>query len=173
MCWFPMPRAASPARCWDWARAPTRWRSRNSPNSCRPGTYALGDVPDDFGGANARAGLAARHLCLHPLRQERRATPPKLVLPEGVDGEEISRIAEGGVPGARSRQHAGQRHGAGGTGRAPRAIWPSGMARNVTIIVGDALLKQNFPLIHAVGRGSAARAAPDRSSPGAIPARPR
>ena len=38
--------------------------------------------------------------------------------------------------------------------RPPRARSPSSMARNSASIVGDDLLKQNFPLIHAVGRAA-------------------
>src|SRR5262249_32985668 len=81
----------------------------------------------------------------------------RLVVPDGVDGEELSRIVEGVFPArdlinaqtnamrpaeleAAARQLAA-RHGA-----------------TVRAIVGDDLLAQDFPLIHAVGR--AAKSAP-------------
>jgi leucyl aminopeptidase len=77
----------------------------------------------------------------------------RLVVPEGVDGAEISRIADAvclardlvNTPasdmGPAEIEHAirnlAQEHGAA-----------------VTSIIGDDLLKQNFPMIHAVGRAS-------------------
>ncbi len=58
------------------------------------GVYRLGEVPEFCGGARAalawRLGLYAFDRYRKPRRRNL-----KLVLPEGVDGEEISRIAEG------------------------------------------------------------------------------
>ena len=79
---------------------------------------------------------------------------PKLVVPDGVDGAEISRIAEG-VFLARDLINT-----------PPNDMGPeelSAAARDLakrhgakfSEIVGDALLKKNYPLIHAVGKGSA------------------
>src|ERR1700748_2871450 len=58
------------------------------------GIYRLGEVPDFCGGANAalawRLGLYA-----FDRYKKHKARPLKLVLPNNVDGEEISRIADG------------------------------------------------------------------------------
>ena len=69
-----------------------------------------------------------------------------------------TRSASSGSPrgrdGARSDQHAGQRHGAGGAGRAALELAERHGATS-RVVVGEALLTKNFPLIHAVGRASA------------------
>ena len=58
------------------------------------GVYRLGEVPDFCGGAHAALawllGLYAFDRYKKPKKRN-----PKLVLPDGVDGEEISRIADG------------------------------------------------------------------------------
>jgi len=114
------------------------------------GTYRFANAPHD-------TRLAALAFALGSYRFTRYrkadANGAKLVIPDGVDGEDVSRIAEG-VALARdlintpandmgpaeleqaARDLAG-RHGAG-----------------VRSIVGEDLLQQNFPLIHAVGRAS-------------------
>jgi leucyl aminopeptidase len=114
------------------------------------GTYRFANAPHD-------TRLAALAFALGSYRFTRYrkadANGAKLVIPDGVDGEDVSRIAEG-VALARdlintpandmgpaeleqaARDLAG-RHGAG-----------------IRSIVGEDLLQQNFPLIHAVGRAS-------------------
>ncbi len=79
----------------------------------------------------------------------------RLVLPEFVDGTAIRQQARGGVPGARSHQHADQRHGPGRNSKTPSARSPRSHKADVDSVVGDDLLKRNFPMIHAVGRASA------------------
>ena len=115
-------------------------------------TYALGDVPDDVGGAAAALAWVLGLYAFTRYRKNDRAEP-KLVLPDGVDGEEASRIAEGvflardliATPAndmgpedlAKAAQALAKRHGA-----------------KFSVTVGDALLKANYPLIHTVGRAS-------------------
>jgi len=83
----------------------------------------------------------------------------KLVLPAGVDGEELSRIAEG-VTLARDLINTP----ANDMGPAHLEAAAKALARQhgakFRSIVGDDLLKQNFPLIHAVGRAADAKRAP-------------
>ncbi len=78
----------------------------------------------------------------------------RLVLPEDVDGAEISRIAEG-VTLARDLVNTP----ANDMGPAELEDAARGLASRhgagVTTIAGDDLLAQNFPLIHAVGRAAA------------------
>jgi len=116
------------------------------------GTYALGDVPGGFGGAPTTIAWALGTYRFTRYRKSAREIP-KLVVPQGVDGEEVSRIVEGvfltrdlvNTPSndmgpeelADAARDLAKRHGA-----------------KISLIVGDALLKANYPLIHAVGRAS-------------------
>ena len=116
------------------------------------GTYRLGEVPEEFAGARATLAWALGTYSFARYRKKK-STKPKLVLPKGVDGADVSRIAEGvflardlvntpsndmgPVELASAARDLAKRHGA-----------------KISIIVGDALLKANYPLIHAVGRAS-------------------
>ena len=80
----------------------------------------------------------------------------RLELPEGVDGDDLTPHRRGRLPRARPDQHAGERHGAAGARIRRARARDASTARSVNVIVGDDLLKQNFPLIHAVGRAAAA-----------------
>lgn len=116
------------------------------------GTYALSTAPEDVGGA--RAALAWL-LGLYTFDRYRKndSVQPKLVLPEAVDGADISRIGEG-VFLARDLINTP----ANDMGPAELAAAAAGLAKHhgakLSQIVGDALLKANYPLIHTVGRAS-------------------
>ena len=117
------------------------------------GTYHFEDVPAAAGGAN---GALAWLLGTYQFTRYRKAKTPavKLVVPKNVDAEEVTRIAGAVFLGrdlintppndmgpeelANAARDLGKKHGA-----------------KFSVIVGDALLKQNYPLIHAVGKGSA------------------
>ncbi len=63
-----------------------------------PGTYALGDVPPAFGGARAAYAWAIGTYAFDRYRGRKkppRKDKPRLVLPDGVDGATVSRLAEG------------------------------------------------------------------------------
>jgi leucyl aminopeptidase len=114
------------------------------------GSYRFANTPHD-------ARLAALAFALGGYRFTRYRAPdgrhPCLELPAGVDGDDLTRIVEGvclardliNTPandmGPQDLEHAARalaaRHGA-----------------STQVIVGDDLLKQNFPLIHAVGRAA-------------------
>jgi leucyl aminopeptidase len=78
----------------------------------------------------------------------------KLVLPDGVDGAEMSRMVEA-VTLARNLINTPTND----MGPAELETATSALAKqyggSAHAIVGDALLKENFPLIHAVGRAAA------------------
>jgi len=117
------------------------------------GTYRLGDVPDWCGGAHAALAWAlGTYEFARYKKPKKRAL--KLVLPGNVDGAEVSRIAEAVFLGrdlintppndmgpeelAAAAQDLARRHGA-----------------KFSVVAGAAQLKKNYPLIHAVGQGSA------------------
>ncbi len=115
------------------------------------GDYALsGEIGDP--------ALAALGWLLQGYRFDRyRKKAPalaRLVLPEGVDGEELTAIAESV---ALARDLVNTPANDLGPAEIEAAIRDLGKACGATVasIVGDDLLARNFPMIHAVGRASA------------------
>jgi leucyl aminopeptidase len=117
------------------------------------GVYRFADVPAETGGAN---GALAWLLGTYHFTRYRKAkvSGAKLVVPKGVDAEEVTRVVQG-VFLARDLINT-----------PPNDMGPEELANAVrdvakkhgakfSQIAGDALLKQNYPLIHAVGKGSA------------------
>jgi leucyl aminopeptidase len=115
------------------------------------GVYRLGDVPEFCGGAQAAlAWMLGLYVFDHYRKPKKRNL--RLVLPQGVDGEEISRIADGvtlardlintppndmgPVELAEAARRLARRHGA--------------KFRSVS----GAVLARDYPLIAAVGQGS-------------------
>jgi len=116
------------------------------------GIYAFGDIASGFGG---EAGVLAWILGTYVFGRYRKSgkREAKLVLPKDVEGKEATWIAEGlflsrdliNTPSndmgpeelEAAARNLAKRHGA-----------------KVSTVTGEALLKQNFPLIHAVGRAS-------------------
>ncbi|MBB4017177.1 hypothetical protein [Chelatococcus sp. GW1] len=78
----------------------------------------------------------------------------RIVLPEGVDGDELARIAEAVTLGRDLVNTPTNDLGPDGIEEAIRALGTR-FGAEVRTIVGDELLKQNLPMIHAVGRASA------------------
>jgi leucyl aminopeptidase len=130
--------------------APDRFLPGRLPTLLPAGTYRFANAPHDARLAALAFALGAYKFTRYRKADAGRAT---LALPEGVDGADLSRIAEGvalardlintpandmGPAELEEAAHSlAERHGA--------------TARSV---VGDDLLAQNFPLIHAVGRAS-------------------
>ena len=83
----------------------------------------------------------------------------RLVLPDGVDGEELTRIAEGVTLARDLINTPANDMGPADLEAAAKALARRHGAR-LRSIVGDDLLKQNFPLIHAVGRAADGKRAP-------------
>lgn len=79
---------------------------------------------------------------------------PKLVVPEGVDGAEVGRIAEGVFLARDLINTPPNDMGPQELSDAARALAKRHKAR-FSEIVGEALKRKNYPLIHAVGQGSA------------------
>lgn len=114
------------------------------------GDYRLEGEIDDF-------GLAALGWLLQSYRFERYRKPQpvraRLVLPEGVDGVELSALAEAV---AFARDLVNTPASDMGPAEIEAAIRQLGqdLGASVTSQVGDNLLEHNFPMIHAVGRAS-------------------
>src|SRR5215472_10201143 len=116
------------------------------------GTYALDDVPEDVGGAQAALAWIMGLYAFDRYRKSNRAAP-KLVLPEGVDGEDVSRIAEGVFLARDLITTPSNDMGPDELAAAARSLAKKHGAK-FSVTVGDALLKANYPLIHTVGRAS-------------------
>ena len=114
------------------------------------GTYAL-----ESGFADPRMAVLA--FCLGSYRFERYRKQakdgPRLVCPDGVDLAEVRRIAAGAALARDLVNTPANDMGPQELEDAARGVAARHKAR-VKVIRGDALLKQNFPMIHAVGRAS-------------------
>ena len=114
------------------------------------GDYALtGEIGDP--------GLAALGWLLQGYRFERYRKPApataRLILPEGVDGEDLTRIAES-VALARDLVNTPANDLGPAEIEATIRALAAECGATATAIVGDELLARNFPMIHAVGRAS-------------------
>lgn len=123
------------------------------PESLPQGTYRFRGVPDECGGARGTLAWVLGTYTFDRYRKSAARKFPKLVVPADADSAEVTRIAEG-VFLARDLINTP----ASDMGPAELADAALGLARThgaeVTVIAGDDLLKQNYPLVHAVGRAS-------------------
>jgi leucyl aminopeptidase len=115
------------------------------------GTYVFAEQPFE-------AGLAALAWLLGTYRfaKYRKSTKqaPKLILPNDADGDEAGRIAEAVFLARDLINTPANDMGPEELAAAARELAGKHGAK-FREIAGEALLKQNYPLIHAVGRGSA------------------
>lgn len=115
------------------------------------GIYRFANRPHD-----ARLAALAFALGSYRFGRYRSAKPAtaQLVLPDGVDSDELSRIAEGVALARDLINTPANDMGPAELEAAAREL-AARHGASVTCIVGDDLLKQNYPLIHAVGRAAA------------------
>ena len=120
------------------------------------GTYRFANSPHD-------PRLAALAFALGSYRFTRyrkgRDKSIRLVLPDGVDGDELTRIIDGVTLARDLINTPANDLGPAELEAAARALAKRHGAK-FRSIVGDDLLKQNFPLIHAVGRAADSNRAP-------------
>jgi leucyl aminopeptidase len=115
------------------------------------GLYCLGHVPKICGGADATlAWLMGTYAFDRYKKTARRGA--KLVLPPGVDGAEISRIAQNLFTARDLINMPANDLGPAELERAVRVLATAHKAK-VSVVSGAALVK-NYPLIAAVGQGS-------------------
>jgi leucyl aminopeptidase len=120
------------------------------------GLYRFANAPHDMRLAALAFALGAYRFTRYRKADDKTV---KLVLPDGVDGDDLSRIAEG-VALARDLINTPTNDlGPADLEAAARALAKRHGAK-FRSIVGGALVKQNFPLIHAVGRAADAGRAP-------------
>lgn len=122
------------------------------PEALPAGVYRFADVPEKLGGA---AGALAWALGAYQFTRYRKAKPrgAKLALPKGVDEAEVSRIAEAVFLARDLINTPPNDMGPEELANAARDVAKKHRAK-VSLIAGAALLKANYPLIHAVGQGS-------------------
>jgi leucyl aminopeptidase len=116
------------------------------------GTYRLGDVPDWCGGANAALAWAMGGYRFGRYRRKAGTPRARLVLPSGVDGAEVSRIADNLFLGRDLVNTPANDMGPAELEAAARTLARRHRAR--VRVVSGAALGRGYPLIAAVGRGS-------------------
>jgi leucyl aminopeptidase len=115
------------------------------------GTYRLGEVPDFCGGANAALAWLMGGYAFDRYKKKT-AKNAKLLVPPGVDGEEISRLAENLFFARDLVNTPANDMGPAELEAAARALAKRHGAK-ISVVSGAALTK-NYPLIAAVGAGS-------------------
>jgi len=114
------------------------------------GAYRFANTPHD-----TRLAALAFALGSYKFTRYRQADAngAKLVAPDGVDGDDLSRIAAGVALARDLINTPANDMGPAELEQAARDL-AARHGASIRTIVGDDLLKQNFPLIHAVGRAS-------------------
>jgi leucyl aminopeptidase len=115
------------------------------------GLYRLGEVPDFCGGANAALAwlMGGYSFDRYKKKKDHRA---RLVTPPGMDGEEVSRIAENLFFARDLINTPANDMGPAELEAAARALAKRHGAK--FSVIGGAALQKNYPLIAAVGQGS-------------------
>ncbi|MBS7704831.1 leucyl aminopeptidase family protein [Chelatococcus asaccharovorans] len=117
------------------------------------GTYRLERLPE-AAAANAVLGFLLGAYRFDRYRTKKAPPKARLVLPPGVDGEEVTRIAEAVALGRDLINTPANDLGPDGIEAAARSV-AGRHGATIAVTVGDDLLTGNFPMIHAVGRASA------------------
>jgi leucyl aminopeptidase len=115
------------------------------------GTYRLGDVPDSCGGAQAVLAWILGDYVFDRYKKKTRATP-RLVVPQGVNGAEVSRIAKHLFLARDLINTPANDMGPAELEAAVRALARTHDAK-VSVVTGVAL-NRNYPLVAAVGASS-------------------
>lgn len=120
--------------------------------SLPPGTYRFADVPESVGGANGALGWALGTYAFSRYRKKQQRNV-KLSISSDVDADDVTRIADGIFLARDLVNTPSNDMGPAELADAAKELVKKHGAK-ISIIEGDALLKQNYPLIHAVGRAS-------------------
>jgi leucyl aminopeptidase len=126
------------------------------PGALGNGTYRFANAPHDPRLATLAFALGSYRFTRYRKAKDKQV---KLVVPDGVDGDDVTRIAEGVALARDLVNTPANDMGPGDLEAAARTLAQRHGAK-FRSIVGDQLLKQNFPLIHAVGRAADRTRAP-------------
>jgi leucyl aminopeptidase len=123
------------------------------------GTYRFANAPHDTRLAALAFALGAYRFARYRKNGKTDSKAVRLVLPDGVDGDALSHIAEGMTLARDLINTPANDMGPADLEAAARALAKQHSAKFQSI-VGENLRKQNFPLIHAVGRAADPSRAP-------------
>jgi leucyl aminopeptidase len=124
--------------------------------SLPPGIYRLDEAPEAFGGSRALYSWAIGTYRFERYRRGSGGTsrePPRVVVPEGIDADEVSRIAAGVFLARDLINTPANDMGPAELEQAARDVSERHGAA-IRVIEGEELLKSDFPLIYTVGRAS-------------------
>ena len=121
------------------------------PNALPEGDYHFANAPEDGDLAALAWAMGAYRFTRYKANSN--TSTSRLVLPRGVDAARLASIANAVTLGRDLINTPANDLGPGELEKAVRGLARAHGAK-IRVITGDALLKQNFPLIHAVGRAS-------------------
>jgi leucyl aminopeptidase len=116
------------------------------------GLYRFAEVPENVGGAMGTLAWVLGTYSFARYRKQK-SSGARLAVPQGVDGEAVSSIAQSVFLARDLINTPANDMGPEQLERAARDLARRSGAK-ISVISGAALLKNNFPLIHAVGQGS-------------------
>lgn len=130
-----------------------RWSIASLPTSLPKGDYRLGD---SVNGADAEAACFAWAIGGYKFQRykKRDGELARLVWPAGVDRDSVRRLVEAFTLARDLINTPAEDMGPPHLAEAAKAVAKAHKAK-FNVIVGDDLLKKNFPAIHAVGRAAA------------------
>ncbi|HEX3942808.1 MAG TPA: leucyl aminopeptidase family protein, partial [Rhizomicrobium sp.] len=118
-----------------------------------PNIYAFGDVPQDLGGARGALAWVLGTYRFDRYQKKQARQLPKLIVPRGADGEEVTRIAEAVFLARDLVNTPSNDMGPEELASAARDV-ARDYAAKFSQIIGDELITKKYPLLHAVGRAS-------------------
>jgi len=119
--------------------------------SLAAGTYAFAEMSADASLATLGWTLGTYTFSRYAKKKARAA---KLVVPKGVDAARVTRMADGVFLARDLVNTPANDMGPEELADAAAALAKKHRAK-VSVVAGEALVRQNFPLVHAVGKGSA------------------
>ena len=121
------------------------------PGALPAGDFHFEDLPEDSGLSVLAWAMGSYRFTSY--KSDDRQEPRRLVLPKGLDERQIAAIAGAVSMGRDLINTPANDFGPAELEKAARTLARTHGAKT-KVVTGDALLKQNFPLVHAVGRAS-------------------